>query len=230
MSEHEHTHNGHAHEAAAVAAISEHTKPVAPLVLDKEVKFSFKKQMIQDELGQEVKRPMVSLQLPIPTFDGLIAALEDPKAIQFVLDLVEAAVIDQARLQVSDEEKPVNRQDELDLTKLDLKYIANIPKSERTGGGIAKEVWEEFESNYVEVMGANTEKGEEKLRKAAKLLVAKFTPVRTEKNVIKFLREQLGFWYSKTPAQEEFAEVYKFLDEKAGTLLQRDSSDLLASL
>lgn len=216
--------------------MSEHTAStisnVNPLLtVDREAKFSFKKQKIQDELGQEVKRPMVSLQIPVPTFDGLITALStDDKVKQFVLDLVESAIIDQARQQVSDEEKPVNRQEELDVSKLDLTFVANIPKAERTGGGIAKEVWEEFESNYIEVMVANTEKGVDRVSKAAKLLVAKFTPVRTDKTVVKFLREQLAFWYSKTPAQEEFADVFKFLDEKAGTLLNRDSAELLQSL
>ena len=109
----------------------------SPLSVDREFKFSFKKQTIKDELGIEQKRPPVTLTVPIPTFEGLVDIIsKDQKAVQFILDLAEEAIKDQIRVQLSDEDKPVNRQEDLDLWKLSISFIAKMPKSERSGCGI----------------------------------------------------------------------------------------------
>lgn len=195
-----------------------------------EAKFSFKKQSVKDELGNEIKRPPVTLQVPVPTFNGLIAHLEDEKVQQFILDLVSGAIIDQVRSQVSDEDKPVNTQEELDLSKLDLKFIANMPKAERAGSGIPKEQWDAFSADYVQTIVSTTDKGPERAAKAATLLTAKFGPVRTDKAVLKFLKDQLAYYATKTPNLEEYQDVYQFLMQKVETLLQKDNADLLAAL
>jgi hypothetical protein len=51
--------------------------------------------------------------------------------------------------QVDRDDSPVSRQAELDPSKLTLDYLASLPPSERRGGGIAKEVWDEFKEDYV---------------------------------------------------------------------------------
>ena len=231
MSEHNHSHGHEVHTAdAAHGAPVEIKHPPAPKSLMKEFRFSFKKQTTKDELGQEIKRPPVVLSVPVPTFEGMLESLTDTKVQQFVLDLLEEAVKDQVRIQVGDEEKPVNRQEDLDLSKLDLVYIANMPKSERTGGGISEEVWKAFQEDYITTMVTHSGKEKEKVERASNLLVKKFQPVRTEKSVLTFLRSQLAFWASHTSNLDDFAEVYKFLDDRAGMLLNKDSADLLQSL
>ena len=234
MSGHTAEHKGNGAHAAAAAIANEAASKMehikAPLVQDKEVNFRFKKQKATDELGQEVKRPPVVLTIPVPTFEGLVTSLNDEKIQTYVLELVAEAIINQAREQVSDEDKPVNRQDELDTNKLTLEYIANIPKSERKGSGIAKEAWEEFEKDYVSVMVAKTDKGPDRAAKAAKILAGKFNSVRTDKAVIKFLQQQLAFWAVNTENLEDFQEIYSYLDDKATNLMRRDSQELLASL
>lgn len=196
----------------------------------RDTRFTFKKQTAVDELGAEIKRPPVVLALPIPTFTGLVEAFDNEKVQQFVLDLVEDAIKEQARVQVSDEDKPVNRQDELDLSKLTLEYIASIPKSDRAAGGISKEVWEAFGKDYVATIVAHTDRGPDKASKAASLLVGKVNSVKTDKPVLKFLQGQLQIWATKSSNLEDFAEVYQFLDTKISSLLNRDAVELLANL
>lgn len=231
----EHTQHTTGNGQARTAPPPAHTEAEAPKVqltsppyIDREFKFSFKKQTVKDELGMEVKRPPVTLNVPIPTFEGLIDELEDPKVQAFVLDLIEEAVKDQVRTAISDEEKPVNRQEDLDVTKLTLKYIANIPKSERTGGGISKETWTEWEQNYTQVMGPI--RGEDKAAKAAKLFVGRFNQVRTDKAVLKFLREQLAKWATETTVLDDYQDVYQYLDARATDLINKDNPSQLESL
>lgn len=187
-------------------------------------KFHFKK----DKLG--VKRETIALDLNYPTLDGVINALSDPKQAEFIIDVLSDEIYKAARLQVGDETKPVSKQEELDESKLTLEFLANQPKAERTGGGISKEIWEEFSKDYLEVMPAATGKTADQVSNAAKLLLAKFQPVKTNKKVIAFLQEQLALWFSSTPNAEDYQECYEFLNEKAKTLLDADEASLLANL
>jgi predicted Zn-dependent protease len=186
--------------------------------------FHFKK----DNLGQ--KRPTINLVLMTPTLEGILSALQDTKQAQYIIDLVSADIYKGARSQVGDEQKPVNKQEELDTSKLTIEAIANMPKAERTGGGISKEVWEEFGKDFLAVMPGITGNTVEHVGNAAKHLIAKFQYVKNQKKVISFLKERLNLWYSNTPNAEEFAECFDFLDEKAATLLQADEASLLSNL
>lgn len=206
--------------AKAEAAQPEDTSPT----VSKEAKFFFKK----NDLGE--KRPTFSLMLPMLTIHGLVNALQDAKQQEYVLSIVNDAVVAAARIQVNDEEKPVNKQEELDLTKLTLEFLANQPAAERRGGGIAKEVWEAFAKDYIVVMAPITNKSADALGNAAKIFLAKFQPVKTNKPVLKFLKEQLALYANNTQSLEEFAECVEFLDTKADTLLATDDAKLLANL
>lgn len=197
----------------------------APIVMT-ESKFFFKK---DKELGTE-RRPTVTLQLPFLTLSGLLEKLTDEKVQKFVLDTVNEQVVKAAREQVADDEKPVNSQEQLDLSKLDLTYLANLPPTERRGGGIAKEVWKEFAEDYVQVMTTKAGKTAEQAGNAAKLLLAKFQPIKTNKPVLTKVREMLAFWFANTENKEDFAECFEFLDQKADTLLKADEAALLANL
>lgn len=194
-----------------------------PYIL-KSYKFHFKK----DDLGN--KRPSIDLALATPTLEGVISALGNEKQAEYIIEVLAQEIYKAARLQVGDEQKPVNKQEELDPTKLTLEALANMPKAERTGGGISKEIWEAFSKDYIAVMPAITGKSAEQISNAAKLMLAKFQPVKTQKKVLSFLKDQLSMWYSNTQNAEEFAECYEFLDEKAKTLLAADEASLLANL
>lgn len=211
-------------QTAAPAAQSEVLVSPIPNTVFKSTKYHFKK----DKLG--VKRPSVELQIPVPTVEAIPEMLKDEKQTAFLLSLLEAAVYQQGRDQVGDETAPVNTQSELNLDKMTLDFIANIPPSERRGGGISKETWEEFAADYIAVMPGITGKNAEQLGNAAKLFVSRLQPVKTNKKVLQFLQEQLDLWYSSTPNAEDFSEVYEFLSEKVKTFLTADEAALLANL
>lgn len=198
----------------------------APIVTNQDFKFTFKKQT--DELGN--KRAPVTLTLPIPTFEGVIEALKEEKQRQYILDILAEQVRSAASWQVGDDDKPVNTQSELDVTKLTLSYLANMPKAERTGGGIAKEVWEAMAKDYIAVMPGVTGKDVEKVSNAATIFLKKFQPVKTNKGVLKVLKDFLAQWFMATPNAEEFKECYEFLDQKVDALLAADEASLLANL
>jgi hypothetical protein len=222
--------HGFEHGKVHPATLSE----FAHLYRDAEWKFSFKKSTIKDpETGEDVKRPPITLTVPVPTFDGVVKALEEDSATEsrkvtnFLLDLIEDAIKDRVREQLTGE-KPVMAQDQLNLAELTLTYIANLPKAERTGGGISKETWGEWEADYIAVMSPI--RGEEKATKAAKLFTARLTPVRSDKKVLEFLRGQLNVWASKSENNEEFLDVFTYLDSKCSELMNRDSEALLSAL
>ena len=62
------------------------------------------------------------------------------------------------------------------------------------------------------------------------MLVGKYNAVKTDKKVITFLRTQLAQWATHSENAEEFADVHRYLDERAGTLLTQDSAAMLENL
>lgn len=214
--------------AAAPAAVVAAPAPVSPIpgTQLKSTKYHFKK----DELG--VKRDTVELAVPLLSdVTVLITKMgEDPKVAALMLELANSMIVSQGREQVNDDKSPVNKQEELDLSKLTIEFIAAIPPAERKGGGISKETWTEFFKDYVETMIAATGKKKEQVENAGKLFVARLQPVKTQKKILDFLKGQLAQWFSTTQAKEEFAEVYEFLDGKITEFMSRDEASLLANL
>jgi len=187
-------------------------------------KFSFKK----DELGN--KRPTVELQLPKPTFDGILAAMENEKQTQYIIDCVFADQVSQAKEQVGHETKPVNTQEELDISKLTIDAIANLPPSERRGAGISKETWKQFAEDYIAIMPALQGKSIENVTNAAKIFVARMQPCKTNKAVLSRLKDYMNLYFQKTSLQEDMQEVYTFLSGKIEDFLKLDDATLLQNL
>lgn len=229
-----HTAAGHVSHAAMAA--------VTPaLNRDVETKFFFKKPKAKETPeGVEIvdkKRDTVVLMLPIPTFAGLIHSLgndENPelaaKVQNYVLTLIETDIAAAARQQVDDEVKPVNKQEELDLSKLTLEYLATEPAADRRGRGIAKEVWEAFVADYISIMPALLDKPIEKVQAAAGVFAKKLMPAKGSKQVLEILKTYLDMWFEKTANAENFGEVYEFLSKRADAFLAVDEQALLEGL
>lgn len=231
MSEHET--QGHNHSSEAV------TEANIPPAMTRNVEFNFSFKTPKgkdgkpavDDLGNPVpKRPSFKAHLPVPTLDGVLAALRDEKQREFVLDIISAEIYNAARIQVNDEEKPVAAAEDFDTAKLSLHFLANQPASERRGGGIPKETWEEWSKDYIEIMPGATGRDLEKVQNAAVLFLKKFQPVKTNKPVLKALHEYLNLWAATTERLEEFADCFEFLDKKIETLLNADEASLLSNL
>lgn len=217
---------------AVVAAVAPTTETEVTIhnskdaTLPKVFPFHFKK----DELGN--KRPSLNLILNVPTIEGIIQALSDPKQAEYIQEVLAQEIHKAARMQVGDDKSPVNKQEELNQDILSINALANMPKAERRGGGISKEVWEAFAKDYIEVMPGVTGKKLDNIVNASKIFIAKFQPAKTNKPVLKFLKTQLALWFDSTSqdSKEEFADCYEFLDNKVDTLLAADEASLLANL
>lgn len=198
-----------------------------------ESKFTFRKVEEVDTDGKKTgvttKREPVTLNIPMPTEDGILLALQDDKQKAFIVDVVQEQVRMQVRSLLGDQ-VDLKSQDELDLSQLTLEYIANISPETRRGGGISKETWDAFVEDYVSIMPALTDRPLEKVRNAAALFIKRLQPVKTHKVVLKQLKSYLDLWLLHTKLGEELAEVYQFLDKKIEEFLAKDDASYLESL
>lgn len=194
-----------------------------------EVKFSFRT-VKDDKTGIEFKRPTLILPIPKPSIEGIVAILEggDAKQQELLLEAVADVVISRARDLVNEKE---------DITAEDFPYsqltweaIAALPKAERRGGGIPKEVWEDFIKDYITVMPSLTGKTADKVENAARNFANKFAAIKTNKKVLSLLVDQLGIYTNGSPNAEQYLECIKFLTEKADKLMNISEEELLANL
>ena len=189
----------------------------------KEFKFHYKK----DELGN--KRETTELKLPVPSVEGVVAILEGGgKSLELLLSVIGDAVAAQARAILN--ENPSMNAAQFPTEQCVWDFIANMPEAEKRGRGIAKEVWEEFAADYLSIMPGITGKTEEQVSLAAKLFLNKFQSVKSNKPVLKKLKEQLAVYTNGSPNAENFVDCVKFLDEKADALLVADEAAMLANL
>lgn len=194
----------------------------------RDFKFHFKK--VKDEAtGLESKRPTVELSLPVPSVEGIVSILETGgKGLELLLEAVTDVITNRARELVNDKEDI--SQDNFPMDDLAWEKIANLPKAERRGGGISKETWEDFAKDYIQVMPAVTGKTAEQVGNAAKILLNKFNAVKTNKPVLKLLKDQIGLYASNSPNAETYTDCISFLVDKADALINMDEAALLANL
>lgn len=225
-------------EAARLKRLEEIKAKFNNLVDIKETNFHFRKvqnEVKDPETGKvtgkiETKRPTVALPVPVPSLEGIIEILGagEGKGVDLLLEAVAAVILEQAREYINDNEG-VNEAN-FPYEKLSWDYIANLPKAERRGGGISKEVWEDFANDYVAVMPAITGKKEESVKLAAKVFVTKFAGNTTNKPVLRLLRDQLALYANNTTQGEQFAPCIEFLNDKLEKLLNTDETNLLLAL
>lgn len=193
----------------------------------KPVIFRFKTS--KDENGIETKRDPIELPIPYPTVQGVVEILEKGgKGLELLLDVVEKEITQTARSIIS-EDQTLNATN-LPVEKLSWEAIANMPKAERSGGGIAKEVWEDFASDYIKVMPEAQGKNIEQVTRAAKILQGKLSSVKTNKPVLRTMVEFLTVYVNSSSRADEFVSCVEFLINKADSLLNVTPEELLANL
>lgn len=201
----------------------------------KETNFFFRKvkNEVKDAEGNisivETKRPTVTLPIPVPSVEGIVAILEaGGKQLDLLLEAVANVVIEQARDKVN--EKEDISADNFPYETLAWEAIANLPKAERRGGGISKELWDDFEKDYQEIMPGLTGKKQDAVNNAARIFKAKFQGAQTNKPVLKVLQDQLAIYASNTTQGETLLPCIEFLQNKLEKLLNTDESNLLLAL
>lgn len=220
-----------AEKAQAEARAELHTSIKANfnnLVDVQETNFHFRK--VKDEkTGVETKRATVVLPVPAPSVEGLIAIIEaGGKGLELLMEAARDKIIEQAREHINENEAVTA--DNFPYDMLGWEKIANLPKAERRGGGIAKELWDDFAADYISVMPGVTGKNKESVELAAKVFVSKFAQAKTNKPVLKKLQEQLGIYVNNTTQGEQLAPVVEWLSNKLDTLIKTDETNLLLAL
>lgn len=199
----------------------------------KEVSFHFKTKELEDasgkKTGDKFKRPTVETHIPVPSVEGIVAIFEKGgKELEYLLEVASDAVIARVRDYINENEDA--SQDNLPFEKFTWEFISNLPRSERRGAGIAKEIWDDFGTDYAEVMPAVTGKSAEHIGNAVGIYMKKFSTCKTNKPVLNKLKEQLTLYATNSPKAEQFAECVDFLTNKIDTLLKVDEAELLANL
>jgi len=214
-----------AEELAAICA--EVKSRIKFSVAVKPVIFNFK--TTKDENGISYKRDSLEIPCPMPNMQGLVDIIEaGGKQLELLMDAVESVVIQTARSFISEDESlnAIN----FPYDKLTWDAIANMPKPERSGGGIAKEVWDDFETDYIAVMVEATGKEVDRVARAAKILKDKFQKCKTDMEVLGFLVEQLTIYIGATARADEFSGCVEFLVDKADKLMNTTPAQLLEAL
>lgn len=210
------------------------------LVDVKDVKFGFKSVDVEGPDGKPVidektkkvlqtRRPTVEVPIPTPSVEGIVAILEggDPDEIRLLLESVENVVIARARTYINDTEDVSAENFPFDI--LSWHAIAKMPPKERKGNGISKELWEEFAADYIQVLTSN---GVE-LKHAetqSKLLLVKFQTVKSAKNILRFMIQQLSMYAGLAPNLSRFEDCVAFLMDKAETFLEEGEKSMLGNL
>jgi len=162
------------------------------------VNFGFRKSK-----DSEYKRPNVQLDVPVPSKEGIIAALssEDPKVRDLVFDAVHGVITSHLRSYVdNDVDFSQETCDALaEKGELSLSYIANIPKADRNV--MSKEDLESFASDYIEVMPQITGKDKARVSAAAQLIVERFKRAAGDEGVLKILQDQLVTFAENAPEE-----------------------------
>lgn len=215
--------------AEEMVGITEHIKVNYDFDVNvKAVKFNFKKTKDADT-GLITERRPVELAIPYPTVDGIVSILEaGGKGLELLLESMETVVNSAAR-DVLFEATDLTAST-FPVEKVSWEFIANIPKAQRRGNGIPKEIWDAFKADYIEVMPGVTGKTIDQTANAARILAGKLQQARTNEPVLQLLVAQLAIYAENSPNIEEFADCVEFLATKADTFLNVSEEELLANL
>lgn len=190
------------------------------LVDSKDFTFHFKK----DKLGN--KRPSVELKLPVPSVEGIISILEKGgKELELLQDAIYDVIRSQAASIVSDDEKVT--QSTFPTAQVLWSAIANMPKADRRSSAIDAAVWEAFAKDYIETMPGVTGKSVEAVTNATVVYLKKFAIVKTNKDVISKLKDQLALYMEHSKNVEQFQDILELLVSKADSYLNANDVELL---
>lgn len=223
-----------------------------------ETKFNFKARKITDENGKEIgktkKQPSLTVSLPVPTVDEIVAALqlpdvevppkkegeeptkETPKVKALLLDAIYDIIRTQAKSQLddaidnfgTDESKQISVE-YLDYDKLNLQYIADLPPAQRGARAIPEEDWEAFFMDYMQVMVQVTGKPEDKIKNHVELF-KKPTRIKQNKDALALLVENLDIYLASSASLDDTGDCASRVRGKFDKWLKEDSKVDLSAL
>lgn len=181
----------------------------------KSFKFNFRSRVIRDENGAEIgkapKNPAIEVDLPILTAAEIIAYLQaDPesKESQLIIEQVGQVIFAEAKAQLDEVleslgDTEVATANNIDFSKLDFSYIANLPPATRTRGPqISDEDWNTFYDDYKAVIIPATGKPEAKINNHIAVF-KKPAAYKARRDILGALMEHLDLYVTKTTALDD---------------------------
>ena len=177
-------------------------------------KFNFKSRRITDEAGNEIgrtkKQPSLTVDLPVPSTDEVIAMLQAGGAEAVLLmtqigDTIYQAArgqFDEVIEQFGDDDSKEVTADMLNYDQLSISYLANLPPSSRGVQAISDEEWQAFFEDYLAVMVAATGKTEDRIKNHINLF-KKPQKAKANKEVLKVLVDQLDIYLASSGNLED---------------------------
>ena len=172
-------------------------------------KFNFKSRRITDEAGNEIgrtkKQPSLTVDLPVPTTDEVIAMLQSGGAEAVLLMMQISDIIYQAARgqfdevieQFGDDDSKEVTADMLNYDQLSISYLANLPPSSRGVQAISDEEWQAFFEDYFAVMVAATGKTEDRIKNHINLF-KRPQKAKANKEVLQVLVDQLDIYLASS--------------------------------
>ena len=177
-------------------------------------RFNFKSRRITDENGNEIgrtkKQPSLTVDLPVPSIDEVIAMLQSGGAEAVLLmtqigDTIYQAArgqFDEVIEQFGDDDSKEVTADMLNYDQLSISYLANLPPSSRGVQAISDEEWQAFFEDYLAVMVAATGKTEDRIKNHINLF-KKPQKAKANKEVLKVLVDQLDIYLASSGNLED---------------------------
>lgn len=177
-------------------------------------KFNFKSRRITDESGNEIgrtkKQPSLTVDLPVPSTDEVIAMLQAGGAEAVLLmtqigDIIYQAArgqFDEVIEQFGDDDSKEVTADMLNYDQLSISYLANLPPSSRGVQAISDEEWQAFFEDYLAVMVAATGKTEDRIKNHINLF-KRPQKAKANKEVLKVLVDQLDIYLASSGNLED---------------------------
>lgn len=177
-------------------------------------KFNFKSRRITDENGNEIgrtkKQPSLTVDLPIPSTEEVIAMLHAGGAEAVLLltqigDTIYQAArgqFDEIIEQFGDDDSKEVTADMLNYDQLSISYLANLPPSSRGVQAVSDEEWQAFFEDYLAVMVAATGKTEDRIKNHINLF-KRPQKAKANKEVLKVLVDQLDIYLASSGNLED---------------------------
>lgn len=177
-------------------------------------KFNFKSRRITDESGNEIgrtkKQPSLTVDLPVPSTDEVIAMLQSGGAEAVLLmtqigDTIYQAArgqFDEVIEQFGDDDSKEVTADMLNYDQLSISYLANLPPSSRGVQAVSDEEWQAFFEDYLAVMVAATGKTEDRIKNHINLF-KRPQKAKANKEVLKVLVDQLDIYLASSGNLED---------------------------
>ena len=181
-----------------------------------EMVFGFRKDKKTGEKRQDIK-----IEAQVPTNAALIQYLGKPESAESVLifeavkELIRGVGLSMVKADVN------LTSSNFPVSKLSWTEIANMPKADRRSSSLSEEDWTAFAELYLAVMPALVNRTEKQVANALQLLMAKLTPVKTDKSTLKTLQGYLGKFMEHQDAGEH-AGVLEFLLNRLDNYLKAD--------